>query len=165
MSWPGPGTPPRLEEGCSLVNGPSNMARALGGNWSERTRLHGSKAQTGTLSYHTRRGSPRCPTRQSSPFLLKTRGEGLPWWLSGKESACQCRRRGFHPWSGKIPRAEKQLSPCAATPEPALQSPEVTSTEPALQSPCSTTGEASAIRSPCTTMQRKAHSNEDPAQP
>ena len=22
---------------------------------------------------------------------------GLPWWLSGKESICQCRRPGFHP--------------------------------------------------------------------
>ena len=27
----------------------------------------------------------------------------LPWWLSGKESACQCRRPGFNPWVGKIP--------------------------------------------------------------
>ena len=27
----------------------------------------------------------------------------LPWWLSGKESACQCRRRGFNPWAGEIP--------------------------------------------------------------
>ena len=30
----------------------------------------------------------------------------LPWWLSGKESACQCRRhrrRGFDPWVWKIP--------------------------------------------------------------
>ena len=27
---------------------------------------------------------------------------GLPWWLSGKESACQCRRHGFNPWVGKI---------------------------------------------------------------
>ena len=29
--------------------------------------------------------------------------EGLPWWLSGKESACECRRSGFDPWVGKIP--------------------------------------------------------------
>ena len=28
---------------------------------------------------------------------------GLPWWLSGKESACQCRRYRFNPWVGKIP--------------------------------------------------------------
>ena len=27
----------------------------------------------------------------------------LPWWLSGKESACQCRRCGFHLWVRKIP--------------------------------------------------------------
>ena len=24
----------------------------------------------------------------------------LPWWLSGKEPTCQCRRHGFHPWIG-----------------------------------------------------------------
>ena len=28
---------------------------------------------------------------------------GLPWWFSGKESACYCRRHGFEPWVGKIP--------------------------------------------------------------
>ena len=27
---------------------------------------------------------------------------GLPLWLSGKESACQCRRRGFNPWVWRI---------------------------------------------------------------
>ena len=26
----------------------------------------------------------------------------LPWWLSGKESICQCRRWGFNPWVGRI---------------------------------------------------------------
>ena len=31
----------------------------------------------------------------------------LPWWLSGKESACQCRRHGFNPWGGKIPWRRK----------------------------------------------------------
>ena len=28
--------------------------------------------------------------------------QGLPWWLSGKESAYQCRILGFSPWAGKI---------------------------------------------------------------
>ena len=28
----------------------------------------------------------------------------LPWWLRGKESACQCRGHRFDPWSRKIPR-------------------------------------------------------------
>ena len=32
---------------------------------------------------------------------------GLPWWLSGKESAFQCRRWGFNPWSGKISWGKK----------------------------------------------------------
>ena len=29
--------------------------------------------------------------------------EELPWWLGGKESACQCSRSGFDPWVSKIP--------------------------------------------------------------
>ena len=35
---------------------------------------------------------------------------GLPWWLSGKEFACQCRRLGFHPWIRKIPWRRKWQS-------------------------------------------------------
>ena len=45
------------------------------------------------------------------------RSLGLPWWLSGKESICQCRRHGFDPLSGKIPHAWEQLSPWVATVE------------------------------------------------
>ena len=33
--------------------------------------------------------------------------KGLLWWLSGKESACQCNRHGFSPWVGKIPWRRK----------------------------------------------------------
>ena len=32
---------------------------------------------------------------------------GLPWWLSGKEPACQCRKHGFDPWVWKIPWRRK----------------------------------------------------------
>ena len=35
---------------------------------------------------------------------------GFPWWLSGRESACwcrRCRRRGFDPWVRKIPWRRK----------------------------------------------------------
>ena len=32
---------------------------------------------------------------------------GLPWWLSGKESICQCRRLRFDPWVRKIPWRKK----------------------------------------------------------
>ena len=34
----------------------------------------------------------------------------ITWWLSDKESACQCRRRkrcGFYPWVEKIPWGRK----------------------------------------------------------
>ena len=45
---------------------------------------------------------------------------GLSWWRSGWESTCQCREHGFDPWSGKIPHAAEQISPCTATTEPVL---------------------------------------------
>ena len=48
---------------------------------------------------------------------------GLPWWCSGWESACQCRRHGFKPWSGKIPHAAEQLGPWTTTTEPARLEP------------------------------------------
>jgi len=32
---------------------------------------------------------------------------GLPRWLSGKESTCQCRRCRLHPWVRKIPWRRK----------------------------------------------------------
>ena len=31
----------------------------------------------------------------------------LPWWLSGKEFAYQCRRLRFNPWVGKVPWRRK----------------------------------------------------------
>ena len=34
--------------------------------------------------------------------------KGLPWWFSGKESTCQCKRHGFSPWVKKIPWTRKK---------------------------------------------------------
>ena len=37
-------------------------------------------------------------TKQGTKYrelLVVSAHEGLPWWLSGKESTCQCRRHGF----------------------------------------------------------------------
>jgi len=34
---------------------------------------------------------------------------GLPWWLSGEESACQGRVQVFDPWSRKTPQGVVQL--------------------------------------------------------
>ena len=42
----------------------------------------------------------------TTPPTLGVSG-GLPRWLGGKASACQCRRHGFHPWVGKIPWSRK----------------------------------------------------------
>ena len=41
------------------------------------------------------------------------KGSGLPWWLSGEEPACQCKRFGFDPWVGKIP-LEKKMTTCSS---------------------------------------------------
>ena len=68
--------------------------------------------------------------KKERSYPLEVRTEELPWWLSGKESACQCRRHRFKSWSGKIPLAEKQLSPCTVTSEPVLWNLGITATEP-----------------------------------
>ena len=35
---------------------------------------------------------------------------GLPWWLGGKGSTCQCWRLGFDPWVRKIHPLEKEMA-------------------------------------------------------
>ena len=45
---------------------------------------------------------------------------GLPWWLNGEETVCQCRRHRLDPWYWKIPHATEQLSPGTTTIEPVL---------------------------------------------
>ena len=58
------------------------------------------------------------------PYIFLTHFVGLPWWLSGKESSCQCRRHGFNPRSGTIPHdAGQLLSLCSRACEPQLLSP------------------------------------------
>ena len=44
---------------------------------------------------------------QGRVVLLLSWQFGVPWWLSSKESTCQCRRPGFNPWVGKIPWRSK----------------------------------------------------------
>ena len=43
-------------------------------------------------------------------FLNCMKPNWLPWLVSGKESACQCRRRGFDPWIKKIPLEKKMAT-------------------------------------------------------
>ena len=48
---------------------------------------------------------PRPGIELASPCVFHI--GGLPWWLSGKESTCQCRRLRFNSWVGKIPWRRK----------------------------------------------------------
>ena len=67
----------------------------------------------------------------------------LPWWLSVKEPACQCRRLGFDPQSGKTPYASEQLGSCTTATEPVLQSQRTAATKPTLpRAQCSATRES-----------------------
>ena len=40
-------------------------------------------------------------------FTTSTTWEAPPWWISGKECTCQCRRHGFNTWVRKIPWRRK----------------------------------------------------------
>ena len=82
-------------------------------------------------------------TRKVSEIKEKKSNTGLPWWFSGKESACQCRRYKFDSWSMKIPHAAEQLSPRATT------------TEPVLYHPGAATREATAMRSSHTATRQQ----------
>ena len=37
------------------------------------------------------------PTKPDTAIAFKNSRKGVPWWVGGKESACQCRRCGFDP--------------------------------------------------------------------
>ena len=41
----------------------------------------------------------------------------LPWWLSGKEPACQVRKHEFHPWDLMIPWRKKWKTTTILLPE------------------------------------------------
>jgi len=42
-----------------------------------------------------------------TPLGVAASSCGFPWWLSGKESTCQCMRCGFDPWVRKTPWSRK----------------------------------------------------------
>ena len=64
------------------------------------------------LAYLQGSGSPSSMLSPCHPFIPSCKKSGLPWWLSGKVSACQCRRCGFSSWVRKIPwRRKWQLTP------------------------------------------------------
>ena len=78
--------------------------------WVHGLQMAMACSSTRDRTFALRSGS--CPFDIASPslklglqlkhFLFKKKLRGLPWWLSGKESAHQ-HRHGFDPWSRKIP--------------------------------------------------------------
>ena len=95
--------------------------------------------------------------------------EGLPWWSSGWEFACQCRGHGFDTWSGRIPHVTGQLSPSTAAVRP-----RVTTTQahvPRARAPQETPLQGEAFTpqpesGPCSSIAtgKSLWNNEDPAQ-
>ena len=91
---------------------------------------------------------------------------GLPWWLSGKEFTSQCRRCGFDPWSGEIPRAMEQLSFCATMTGPVLGAREL----PLLKAKCPRARAPRQERPPVSEawalqLEKSPRGSADPAQP
>ena len=86
--------------------------------------------ELGTSWPKTQNINNRSNTVTHSIKTFKMAHLGLPSQLSGKESACQCRRHRFDPRSGKIPCALEQLSPCAIISEPVLQAREMRQLKP-----------------------------------
>ena len=89
----------------------------------------------------------------------------LIWDLPGKESACQCRRHEFDPWSGKIPHAKGQLSLHTIATEPVLYSLGAATTESmhSNESLSWATREAPARRSSFSTTREKPTPQQRPS--
>ena len=86
--------------------------------WSSKTSVLDAKLRSQSKMQSVKI-FPQSKTKQKydlEGIIIEERGlqntvQGLSWWLSGKESACQCRRHGFHPWSGRIPTLCRALGP------------------------------------------------------
>ena len=129
----------------------------IGKLWYVQTMEYYSMLKRNELSSHENTwGNLQC-------ILSRKRRQGLPWWRSSWESACQCRGHGFEPWSGKIPHAVEQLGPWATTTEPVRLEP-VLCNKRARDSE-----EARAPRwrvaPACRNWRKPSHRNEDPTQP
>ena len=85
--------------------------RSVGCSDTESSFVHCRVPQTSLI--------PTPPTQTTSTFiyLIFLNQFGLPWYLSGKESTCQCWRCGFHPWVGKMPWRRKWQYSCLENPK------------------------------------------------
>ena len=104
FSWvhSSPGPPPSwgLQAGCVPVPGGSQPAECLCAlSWLNKSSL--ARHLFGCKWLLTRLPSKRATRRKfNGSHLLQ---KGIPSWLGGEESACQCRRHRFSPWEGRSP--------------------------------------------------------------
>ena len=109
------------QPGMLSHNSESILTRATWACWVSRTSLNvkgSSRSQELHFLRHEDLGNSLLRDVESK--TLKKIHAGLPWWLSGKEFARQCRKCWFHPWSGKTPRGATK--PVTATTEAVLWS-------------------------------------------
>ena len=99
-------------------------SHVLWGYWASRLHLLGPSTLEPILLY---KRSLHITTRESKehpaqPTLKKKKNAplGLPWWLTSRQFAWQCRRHRFNSWSGKLPYTKDQLSLSTTTIEPVL---------------------------------------------
>ena len=87
------------------------QCRGIGPHLVARGKSHGfSRVAAGTWGTFSEKKPKTTPKAEQSP-LREHAGYhgGFPWWLSGKESTCQCKRHRFNPWVRKIPWRRKWL--------------------------------------------------------
>ena len=82
----------------------------------------------------------------------KTKGSGLPWWLSVRNPPANARDTGLSPGQG---RSHKLWSHQAHVPQPLSLCSKTQKLQ--LLSPCATTTEAQAAESPCVLHSQRAH--------
>ena len=115
--------------------------------WQPRMKLHKSSTSAAppliNLSSVPALRSRRCFSLalwglRLAPNLEKRKTPRLPWWLSGKESACQCSRHRLNPWSRKNPMCSGTTKPPCHNYGDCARAPSDHSCEaPAPRSPCS----------------------------
>ena len=85
---------------------PSMGSYRVGHDWSDLATAAAAAEVPDTLLWHFSRTATKVWYREEQSWLV------LPWWLSGKEPACQCRRHGSNPWVRKTPwRSKWQPTP------------------------------------------------------
>ena len=62
---------------------------------------HGRKKSINWVSSSVEDTKNEKTSQRTDENIFKTHIWGLPWWVSGDESNCQCRRRRFSPWLGR----------------------------------------------------------------